>query len=86
MNHFLSGAAEGYVKVPEQMSYILDFIQERLGAYVVRRQRIIGDAQAKAQEMLDRYNALSSMEDVVVHKFNLVRKRKAYSPIFRARY
>lgn len=84
MNHFLKGAATGYVEVPEEMRYILDFIQEDLvpTSYDVSMTYHLGDAQAKAQEMLDRYNALSYMKSLVAHKFNLMQQRKAFSPYF----
>lgn len=79
MNHFLSGAAEGYVEVPEEMSFILNFLQSDLvhESYDVSMTYHLGDAQAKAKEMLDRYNALNSMEDVVRYKFNLVQQKRA---------
>ena len=82
MNHFLSGAYRGWVKVPEEMKLILQFIQSDLmhTSYDVSMTYHLGDAQAKAQEMLDRYNALSSMEDLVRYKYDLVQKRRARSP------
>lgn len=82
MNHFLSGSGRDYVEVPEQMSYILDFIQEDLvhTSYDATITYHLGDAQAKAQEMLDKYNTLNSMEDVVRYKYDLVQKRRARSP------
>lgn len=82
MNHFKKAAYMGYVEVPDEMSTILDFIQEDLvpTSYDVSMTYHLGDAQAKAQEMLDRYNALNSMEDLVQYKYDLVQKRRARSP------
>lgn len=81
MNHFLSGAASGYVQVPEEMNFTLEFIQQDLVpiSYDVSMTYTLAEAQAKAQECLDRYNQLASMEDVVCYKHHLVQRRMKHS-------
>ena len=80
MNHFLSGAGEGYVQVPEEMRYILDFIQNDLvpQSYDVTMTYHLGRA-SKGSTVVDKYNELNSMEDVVRYKYDLVQRRKAFS-------
>ena len=80
MNHFLSGSSSGYVQVPEEMNFILEFIHYDLVhiSYDVSMLYTLAEAQAKAQECLDRYNELASMEDVVRYKHNLVQQRMKY--------
>jgi hypothetical protein len=81
INHFYSTAAGGYNRnVKEEMKWILKFIHEDLGGESYDISMTFGEAEAftEAKKLLDKYDALRTMDDVIEEKIRVQNKRYAY--------
>ena len=82
INHFYYSAAGGYNRnVKEEMTWILKFIHEELGRISYDVSMTFGETEAiaEAKKLLEKYNALRTMGDVIEEKIRVQNEKFAYA-------